>query len=87
MGGLLAFLGGLIAMELCSPRATGAALGMVGGFIYLVAGMQSLISSALIEGGRSGNTYDFGDARLLWIGAPVAAVVLIAVLLRGEIRQ
>lgn len=86
MGGLLAFLGGLIAMELSSPRAAGAALGMVGGFSYLGAGMQSIASSALIERGRVGDTYDFSEARLLWLGAPGVAAILVACLWNAERR-
>lgn len=86
MGGLLAFLGGLIAMELCSPRAAGTALGIVGGFSYLGAGLQSLLSGLLIERGRVGAVYDFSEVRWLWLGAPAAAVVLIALLWAPERR-
>lgn len=86
MGGLLAFLGGLIAMELCSPRAAGAALGIVGGFSYLGAGLQSVVSSGLIERGRHGDAFDFSAARLLWVGAPALAILLVALLWRAERR-
>lgn len=91
MGGLLAFLGGLIAMELCSPRAAGAALGVVGGFSYLGAGLQSLASGYAIEAGQSiehgVTTYDFTTAKWLWLGAPCLAVVLTAALWRTERRR
>ena len=82
MGGLLAFLGGLIAIELCPKRAAGAALGIVGGFSYLGAGLQSLVSSLLIE--QRGATYDFTSAKYLWLGAPVGAIVLTAALWKAE---
>jgi len=86
MGGLLAFLGGLIAMELCAKRAAGAALGLVGGFSYLGAGLQSLASSWLIERRElaTGVSYDFTSAKYLWVGAPVAAIVLTAALWRAD---
>ena len=82
MGGLLAFLGGLIAMELCSKRAAGAALGIVGGFSYLGAGLQSLASSALIDGGPV--AYDFSRAKWLWLGAPALAIALTVALWEAE---
>jgi OPA family sugar phosphate sensor protein UhpC-like MFS transporter len=90
MGGMLAFLGGLIAMEICSKRAAGTALGVVGGFSYLGAGLQSLASGYLIERGRTvrGDVidYDFTPAKWLWLGAPCLCVVLTAALLRAERR-
>lgn len=90
MGGLLVFLGGLIAMELCSKRAAGAALGVVGGFSYLGAGLQSLASGELIASGRTVEhgvvLHDFGAAKWLWLGAPCVAVVLTAALWRAERR-
>jgi OPA family sugar phosphate sensor protein UhpC-like MFS transporter len=86
MGGLLAFLGGLIAIELCAKRAAGAALGIVGGFSYLGAGLQSVVSSWLIERREvaTGVSYDFTAAKYLWLGAPAAAIVLTAALWRAE---
>jgi OPA family sugar phosphate sensor protein UhpC-like MFS transporter len=88
MGGLLAFLGGLIAMELCSKRAAGAALGIVGGFSYLGAGLQSLTSGALIARGEIVHnvSYDFTPVKWLWLGAPALAIALTAVLWNAEAR-
>jgi OPA family sugar phosphate sensor protein UhpC-like MFS transporter len=90
MGGLLVFLGGLLAMELSSKRAAGAALGVIGGFSYLGAGLQSLASSWLIERGHKTvggiETYDFTGAKTLWIGAPILALVLTLVLWPAERR-
>jgi OPA family sugar phosphate sensor protein UhpC-like MFS transporter len=88
MGGLLTFLGGLIAMELCSKRAAGAALGIVGGFSYLGAGLQSLASSSLIARGEIVHnvSYDFGPAKWLWLGAPALVIALTATLWNAERR-
>ena len=82
-GGLLVFLGGLLAMELTSKRAAGAALGVIGGFSYLGAGLQSLASSRLIEAGHG----SFAAAKWLWLGAPCAAVVLTLALWRAEAHR
>jgi OPA family sugar phosphate sensor protein UhpC-like MFS transporter len=86
MGGLLAFLGGLIAIELCPRRVAGTALGIVGGFSYLGASLQSMISGTLIDRGKVGEHYDFTDAKLLWLGAPALAIALTALLWRAERR-
>jgi OPA family sugar phosphate sensor protein UhpC-like MFS transporter len=88
MGGLLVFLGGLLALELCSKRAAGFALGVIGGLSYLGAGAQSLASSWLIDA-RSTHVgdvtiYDFSAAKVLWLGAPIVAVVLTLALWRAE---
>ena len=80
MGGLLVFLGGLLAMELCSPRAAGAALGVIGGFSYAGAGIQAVASGYLIDGN------DFSAVKWLWLGAPCLAVVITALLWRAERR-
>ena len=79
---------GLIAIELCSKRAAGAALGIIGGFSYLGAGLQSLASSALIERGEIVHnvSYDFTPAKWLWLGAPAAAIALTAALWNAERR-
>jgi len=80
MGGLLVFLGGLLAMELCSRAAAGAALGVIGGFSYLGAGLQAVLSAYLIDGD------DFSRVKWLWLGAPCLAVVITATLWRAERR-
>lgn len=80
MGGLLVFLGGLLAMELCSRAAAGAALGVIGGFSYLGAGVQAVLSGYLIDGN------DFSRVKWLWLGAPCLAVVITASLWRAERR-
>ncbi len=88
MGGLLVFLGGLLAMELCERRVAGAALGVIGGLSYLGAGLQSLVSGQLLEAGASTTlgTYDFSAAKWVWLGAPCIAVVLTASLWGAERR-
>jgi MFS transporter, OPA family, sugar phosphate sensor protein UhpC len=90
MGGLLVFLGGLLAMELCERRVAGAALGVIGGLSYLGAGLQSFGSGHLIEVGATTvggvTSYDFSGVKWLWLGAPCLAVLLTAALWRAESR-
>lgn len=49
LGGLLVFLGGLTAMDVCSRRASGAALGLVGCLSYVGAAIQDWVSGGLVE--------------------------------------
>ena len=49
LGVLLAYLGGLMAIDLSSKRAAGAAMGMIGGFSYLGAAIQDTVSGVLID--------------------------------------
>jgi OPA family sugar phosphate sensor protein UhpC-like MFS transporter len=78
IGGLLVYLGGLTAMDMCSKRASGAALGFIGGFSYLGAACQDWVSGALIEAGRrvtaATTTYDFTAAKYVWVGGGVLSL-------------
>jgi OPA family sugar phosphate sensor protein UhpC-like MFS transporter len=80
LGGLLVFLGGLIAIDICSKKASGAAMGLVGMFSYLGAACQDWISGSLIEAGKvtinGVQLHNFDSAFYLWLGAAVFAVVL-----------
>ncbi len=80
LGGLLVFLGGLMAVDFCSKKATGAAMGLVGVFSYLGAAVQEWVSGGLIEAGEmmvDGQlTHNFDNAFYFWLGAAVVAVLL-----------
>jgi OPA family sugar phosphate sensor protein UhpC-like MFS transporter len=80
LGGLLVFLGGLIAIDICSKRASGAAMGLVGMFSYVGAAFQDWISGSLIEAGKmtvNGRTiHDFDKAFYFWLGAAIFAVLI-----------
>lgn len=52
MGILVSFLGGLMAIDIVSPRAAGAAAGVVGLFSYIGAAIQDTASGVLIDQGR-----------------------------------
>lgn len=91
IGGLLVFLGGLTAMDICSKESAGAALGIVGGFSYLGAAVQDWVSGALIEAGKHTAldqvAYDFSQVKLFWLLASVGSIVLAALLWNAEQRK
>jgi len=80
LGAQLAYLGGLWAVDLSSPRAAGAAMGMIGGFSYLGAAIQDTVSGTLIDntktvvGGVA--TYSFDSVFIFWISATVVSLLL-----------
>lgn len=80
MGALLAYLGGMMAVDLCPKEAAGTATGIVGVASYLGAALQDLASGHLIQAGKTvvqGRVlYDFSLAGTLWIGAAVLSCVL-----------
>jgi len=80
LGGMLVFVGGLIAIDICSKRASGAAMGFVGMFSYLGASVQDWISGILIQRGEmmvdGQTTHDFNNVFLFWLGAAIVAVLL-----------
>jgi len=82
LGGLLVYLGGLMAVDLVSHRAAGAAMGLVGLFSYLVAAVQDTVTGYLIDNSKvvvDGHaTYSFGRVFAVWTGAMVLSTVLAA---------
>ncbi len=82
LGALLTFLGGLMAVDICSKRAAGAAMGVIGLFSYLAAAAQDLVSGYLIESHKivvEGSTiYNFKPAIIFWITASVLSFIFAA---------
>ena len=80
LGVLLVYLGGLMAVDICSKETSGTALGVVGVASYIGAGLQDILSGHLIDGGKTlveGQTiYNFDAAGWLWIGAAVLSLIL-----------
>jgi OPA family sugar phosphate sensor protein UhpC-like MFS transporter len=89
LGGLLAFIGGLIAIDICSKKASGAAMGLVGMLSYFGSSAQDLVSGNLIEAGKmvvNGETvHDFTPAYLFWLGAAVLSMLIACTL--WNVRQ
>lgn len=79
IGALICYLGGLMAVDIASKKASGAALGMVGIMSYLAAGIQDIASGYLIEENKTfvdGEAiYDFSIITFFWIGAAILSVV------------
>jgi OPA family sugar phosphate sensor protein UhpC-like MFS transporter len=90
LSGLLAVLGGLFAVDLVPRAAVGAAMGMVGVFSYVGAGIQEVVSGTLVGAGTTVvalpwaelRFYDFGAPAAFWVGASVVSMILAATLWR-----
>lgn len=79
IGALICFLGGLMAVDIASKKASGAALGIVGIASYVGAALQDLISGFTIQGGKTASagvtSYDFSIVSWFWIGAAMLSVI------------
>jgi OPA family sugar phosphate sensor protein UhpC-like MFS transporter len=91
MTGMVTSLGGLFAVDIAPKRVAGAAMGVIGIFSYIGAGIQEQVSGVLIEKGMSvvGDTrsYDFGPVIWFWIGCSVLATLLATSLWRTKLRD
>jgi MFS transporter, OPA family, sugar phosphate sensor protein UhpC len=91
VGGQLVFLGGLAAMDISSRHASGAALGLIGGFSYLGAAIQDFLSGRMLEAGRTTvqgvPVYDFSQVKVFWLGAAVLSLLFALSLWRAEARH
>jgi OPA family sugar phosphate sensor protein UhpC-like MFS transporter len=78
---LVTYLGGLMAVDICSKNATGAAMGVIGLFSYAGATLQEAVGGYLINAhktvGADGVThYDFTTVGHFWVAATFFAMVL-----------
>ncbi len=91
INGLVTALGGLFAVDLAPKKAAGAAMGFIGVFSYIGAGVQERISGALIGSGTTivGGVrhYDFSRVVLFWLGASVISLLLATLLWRARMRD
>ena len=82
MGALVCYLGGLMAVDICPKRATGAAMGMIGLLSYFGAALQEVVSGYLINSHMTivngKKIYDFTLAADFWVGSAVASFLLAA---------
>ncbi|MDE6196886.1 MAG: MFS transporter [Muribaculaceae bacterium] len=78
IGALICYLGGLMAVDIASKKASGAALGVVGIASYIGAAVQDLVSGIAIGGGKTaGAVYDFTGVSIFWISAAVLSVLCV----------
>ena len=91
LSGLLAALGGLFAIDIVPKRAAGAAMGFIGVFSYIGAGIQDKVSGILIDHGTTVidgvNHYDFSIPVMFWIGSSVLSMILAATLWRVRVSD
>lgn len=96
IGVLICFIGGLMAVDIVPRKATGAALGIVGLASYVAAGIQDVVSGALIDGsitetvnelGEAVRHYDFSHAALFWIGSSVISFLLPILNWRRKVKE
>jgi OPA family sugar phosphate sensor protein UhpC-like MFS transporter len=82
MGALVCYLGGLMAVDICPKRATGAAMGMIGLLSYGGAAAQEAISGYLINSHMTivngKKIYDFTLAADFWVASAVISMILAA---------
>lgn len=80
IGGLICFLGGLMAVDFAPRNASGAAVGMVGLVSYICAGLQDIVTGSLIEGYKietAGTViYNFTPVSIFWISASALSFML-----------
>ena len=96
IGVLIAFWGGLMAVDIVPRKATGAALGIVGMASYIAAGLQDVISGWLIDSGKTEvlnelgekvTHYDFSAAAIFWIGASIISFLLPILNWRKKVQE
>ncbi len=81
IGVLICYLGGLMAVDIASKKASGAALGVVGIASYIGAALQDFISGIAIQGGKTELDgvihYDFSWVVWFWIGSAILSVLCV----------
>lgn len=73
-----------MAVDLAPKEATGAALGVIGISSYMAAGLQDIVSGALIETGKTivdgATIYDFHQIRIFWTAAAAISLLLLGII-------
>lgn len=78
---LVTYLGGLMAVDICSRKATGAVMGMIGLFSYAGASLQEAVGGYLLNAHKTIGTdgkalYDFTAVGHFWVIASFFALLL-----------
>ena len=81
LGVILSFVGGLLAVDLCPRKATGAAMGVIGLMAYGGAALQELVNGFLMDSTKivvnGVTTYNFDTLIMFWIGSVAVMTALI----------
>ncbi len=79
-GALITYLGGLMAIDIVSKKAAGAAVGVCGIASYIGAGIQDVVSGSLIQNylviQNGVKIYSYDYVKIFWIGSAVLSVLL-----------
>ena len=80
-GVILCFVGGLLAVDLCPRKATGAAMGVIGLLAYGGAALQDIVNGILMDSAKvvvdGVTTYHFETITNFWIASVVIMTLLI----------
>ena len=93
LSGILAVLGGLLAVDVSSKRAAGMAMGFIGFISYLGAAVQEKLSGMFLNAHTvvmpdgSKHIDDWSAPIALWIGGSIASALLAATLWRVRARE
>lgn len=92
MGGTLAYLGGMIAIDLVPRKVAGAAMGFIGLISYMGASAQDWISGHMLQkttvtlaSGEVSHNYD--KVILFWVGSTVLSVLLSLTVWKAKVCQ
>lgn len=91
MGVILCFVGGMLAVDLCSQKAAGAAMGTVGLLSYAGAALQDLANgwmmdlSKIVVDGKV--VYNFDNITMFWMGSVAIMILLIIPCLWAKKRK
>ena len=81
LGVILCFVGGLLAVDLCPRKATGAAMGVIGLLAYGGSAAQDLVNGFLMDSAKvvvnGVTTYHFGTITTFWIASVAIMTILI----------
>ena len=81
LGVILCFVGGLLAVDLCPRKATGAAMGVIGLLAYGGSAAQDLVNGILMDSAKvvanGVTTYHFETIIAFWIGSVAIMTLLI----------
>lgn len=82
LGVILCFVGGMLAVDLCPRKATGAAMGVIGLLAYGGAALQDIVNGILVDSAKVVNaagqvTYHFDTIITFWIGSVALMTLLI----------
>ncbi len=93
LSGILAVLGGLMAVDISSKRAAGMAMGFIGFMSYLGAAAQEKLSGMFVNAHTvlrpdgTKHIADWSGPIALWIGGSVASALLAVTLWRAKQRE